>query len=75
MSGFRIIYGLPKKNKDKQEINMKCVKSKAGKIARVNDTVAEKRVSGGGWSYCGKEEWKKEVRGPVVPDATDPESV
>ena len=41
---------------------MKCVKSNTGEIARVSDQLAQERVASGSWSYCGKEEWKKQEK-------------
>ena len=45
-----------------KEFNMKCVKSSSGKIERVGEEKAFRRVKSGEWSYCGKAEWRKEVR-------------
>jgi len=50
---------------------MKTIRNQTtGVIERVKDNVASERVKGksqasslsGGWKYCSKEEWKKEVR-------------
>lgn len=41
---------------------MKCVKSANDKVERVGNEKANKRVKSGKWRYCGKAEWKKEVR-------------
>lgn len=48
---------------------MKTVR-KDKQILRVSDAVAAKMVAKDGYRYCGKEVWKKEVRGPV--EKTEP---
>jgi len=50
---------------------MKTIRTPKGKIMRVKDEVGRAMVRGDGiyskgdYSFCGKEEWKKEVRGPI----------
>lgn len=41
---------------------MKCIKDTEGRITRVKDDVANEKVDSGEYTYCGKAEWKKEVR-------------
>lgn len=41
---------------------MKCIKNNSGKVERVGDDVAFKRVKAGEWLYCSKSEWKTSVR-------------
>ena len=43
---------------------MKCVKTKAGEVQRVENDAAESLVRGGGATFVPKSEWKK-VRGKV----------
>lgn len=51
---------------------MKCIKNyKTGAIQRLTDRRAEELVTRGNWTYCGKEEWKKEVRD--APKKTKPQ--
>jgi len=42
---------------------MKCVKSTTGKIERVQDSVADKRVKTGDWVFASKIEWKNQIYG------------
>jgi len=44
---------------------MKTIKTANGSIKRVKDEEALRLVDNSDYFYCGKEEWKKEVRGPV----------
>jgi len=50
---------------------MKTLRTANGTIMRVKDELAvdmvrgEGRYNKGDYTYCGKEEWKKEVRGPI----------
>ena len=51
---------------------MKTLRTDNGSIMRVADEQARDMVAGrgrwarkGDYSYCSKEEWKKEVRGPI----------
>jgi len=41
---------------------MKCVKDRKGKVTRVNNDVAYELVAAGKHAYCGKHEWKEQVR-------------
>lgn len=50
---------------------MKTIKTANGRIKRVSDEVGRAMVRGEGkykkedYYFCSKEEWKKEVRGPI----------
>lgn len=46
---------------------MKCVKNN-NEVRRVSDAVATELVAKG-WSFCGKQEWKKAVRDVKKPKA------
>jgi hypothetical protein len=41
---------------------MKCIKNADGKVERVGDELATKRVNSGEWVYCSKTEWKAQTR-------------
>lgn len=41
---------------------MKCVKNTDGKVERVGEELATKRVNSGEWQYCGKQEWKAKTK-------------
>lgn len=45
-----------------KENQMKCVKNTDGKVERVGEELATKRVNSGEWQYCGKQEWKAKTR-------------
>ena len=50
---------------------MKTIRTANGSIIRVKDEVGRAMVRGdgryskGNYTFCGKAEWKKEVRGPI----------